>query len=240
MITWGYIDFTTGENIVPTEEDMYISDEEDTLSKVDTTYLWQRKHALKKRWNELTHEQRQEIQEDDEDECLRAMAWSGGVDDDLEHWESESEDSDDEAYNINTEIDRNYRVPPQPRNHESMVPAKEDTAAWQELSREMVMTTIPEVSDAEYEKAQAWRNHAKSNIKGEWNLPRYLMGDAFMRSRLVAPLPPLSEGNSQYEEQDDEVYDDDDDDDEDDDDDDDDDDEDEDDDNGEGDNMVDG
>ncbi|KAF4446071.1 hypothetical protein F53441_10252 [Fusarium austroafricanum] len=111
MMIWGYIDFDTGENLVPTEEEMYISDEEEKLSKADNAHHWQRKHALKKRWNELTPEQQQEIKDDDKDENLRAMAWSS-IDDEDEGCDRESDDESDDEYDINAEINRGYRMPP--------------------------------------------------------------------------------------------------------------------------------
>lgn len=113
MMVWGYIDFETGENLVPTEDEMYISDEDEKLNKTDNTHHWQRKHALKKRWNELPPEQQQEIKDDDADEHLRAMAWSSVDHEDLD-WDRESDDADDESdgeYDINAEINRGYRMP---------------------------------------------------------------------------------------------------------------------------------
>ncbi|KAF9763633.1 hypothetical protein IL306_003037 [Fusarium sp. DS 682] len=116
MMVWGYVDFETGENLVPTEEEMYISDEEEKLIKADNTHHWQRKHALKKRWDKLSPEQQQEIKEDDMDEHLRAMAWSS-VDNEDEDWDRESDDDgggndeSDGEYDINAEINRGYRMP---------------------------------------------------------------------------------------------------------------------------------
>ncbi|KAM0251979.1 hypothetical protein ACHAP5_001304 [Fusarium lateritium] len=122
MMVWGYIDFETGENIVPTEEDIYISDEEEKLGKTDRTHHWQRKHALKKRWAELTPEQQQEIKDDDNDEHLRAMAWSSVDNYNFRgDWESESEAESEGEYDLNAEIDRGYRMP--------AVPKKGSTAA---------------------------------------------------------------------------------------------------------------
>ncbi|KAF5529744.1 hypothetical protein FMEXI_13972 [Fusarium mexicanum] len=110
MMVWGYIDFETGENLVPTEDEMYISDEDEKLTKADNAHHWQRKHALKKRWTELTPEQQQDIKDDDADEHLRAMAWSSVDHEDLD-WDRESDDESDGEYDINTEINRGYRMP---------------------------------------------------------------------------------------------------------------------------------
>ncbi|KAF4955563.1 hypothetical protein FGADI_4537 [Fusarium gaditjirri] len=137
MMVWGYIDFETGENLVPTEEEMYISDEDEKLNKADSTHHWQRKHALKKRWNELTAEQQQEIKDDDADEHLRAMAWSSVDHEDLD-WDRESDDADDESdgeYDINAEINRGYRMPITSNERESPEDSMSDITAGGEAIR---------------------------------------------------------------------------------------------------------
>ncbi|KAI7768571.1 hypothetical protein LZL87_000118 [Fusarium oxysporum] len=137
MMVWGYIDFETGENLVPTEEEMYISDEDEKLNKADNTHHWQSKHALKKRWNELTPEQQQEIKEDDADEHLRAMAWSSVDHEDLD-WDRESDDADDESdgeYDINAEINRGYRMPATPNESSSSEDSMSDIPAGEEAIR---------------------------------------------------------------------------------------------------------
>ncbi|EGU79821.1 hypothetical protein FOXB_09680 [Fusarium oxysporum f. sp. conglutinans Fo5176] len=137
MMVWGYIDFETGENLVPTEEEMYISDEDEKLNKADNTHHWQRKHALKKRWNELTPEQQQEIKDDDADEHLRAMAWSSVDHEDLD-WDRESDDADDESdgeYDINAEINRGYRMPATPNESSSPEDSMSDIPAGGEAIR---------------------------------------------------------------------------------------------------------
>ncbi|EXL61737.1 hypothetical protein FOCG_00712 [Fusarium oxysporum f. sp. radicis-lycopersici 26381] len=137
MMVWGYIDFETGENLVPNEEEMYISDEDEKLNKADNTHHWQRKHALKKRWNELTPEQQQEIKDDDADEHLRAMAWSS-VDHEGLDWDRESDDADDESdgeYDINAEINRGYRMPATPNESSSPEDNMSDIPAGGEATR---------------------------------------------------------------------------------------------------------
>lgn len=197
MLLWGYIDFKTGENLVPTEEEMYISDEEEVLDGVDTTCHWQKRHALKKRWNQLTPEQRQEIEEDEEDERLRAMAWSAQYDPDEKNdrharkWDSESEDESDQEYDPNVEINRGYRMQALPKDQPSQVPSLDDKAAWSNLCNEFLMTTQVEVSDDEVAKASAWLKFSRANMVAPFDQDRYDMGDPFMRSR-IDWSPPLS------------------------------------------------
>lgn len=135
MVVWGYIDFSTGENLVPTEEEMYISDDENVLKHVDTRHHWKRKHTLKKRWNTLTPQQQQEIIDDDEDERLRSMAWCG--DSDSEDGEEEEEEEEDEcstaSYSLDDEIRRGVRLRPYVRGNPSGVPALDDNQAWIEF-----------------------------------------------------------------------------------------------------------
>lgn len=84
MVVWGYIDWETGENLVPSMEEMHISDEEEALADMDTTHHWRAKHAMKKKFESLTPEQQQDIIDEDEDERLRAMAWCGDETDDYD------------------------------------------------------------------------------------------------------------------------------------------------------------
>jgi hypothetical protein len=84
MVVWGYVNWETGENLVPTLEEMYISDEEQALKHMDTTHHWKLKHVMKKRFDSLSPEEQQKIIDDDEDDRLRAMAWCGDETDDYE------------------------------------------------------------------------------------------------------------------------------------------------------------
>jgi hypothetical protein len=77
MVVWGYIDFETGENLVPTEDELYISDDENVLAHMDTRHHWRRKHALKKQWTTLTPEQQQEIIAEDKRDNIRALQFCG-------------------------------------------------------------------------------------------------------------------------------------------------------------------
>ncbi|EEU44354.1 uncharacterized protein NECHADRAFT_49237 [Fusarium vanettenii 77-13-4] len=196
MLVWGYIDFKTGENLVPTEEEMYMSDEEEVLEDVDTTCWWQKRHALKKRWTELTPEQRQEIEEDEEDERLRAMAWSTQYDPDERNdrhaskWDSESEDESDQEYDPNVEINRGYRMQALPKDQPSQVPALDDKDAWRSLCSEFLLTTQVEVSDEAFAKATEWLKFSKANMVTPFDRDRYDIGDPFMRSRVDWKPPP--------------------------------------------------
>lgn len=89
MAVWGYFSWTTGENLMPTEEELYIEDEEDVVEAMDTTYHWKPKHALKKRWATLTEEERQDIIAEEDDERLRALAFANEDEGGGEDWYSE-------------------------------------------------------------------------------------------------------------------------------------------------------
>jgi hypothetical protein len=184
MMIWGYIDFETGENIVPTEEEMYISDEEAKLGRVDTSYLWQRKHALKKRWNKLSPEVQEEIKADDNDERLRGMAWSSV--DQYNHrgeWESESEsesDADDE-YDMNDEIERGYRLPslfgkhPKKKNTNKGDDAEEknplltfgeDPESWNTTITELFINSNPQVTYEQFQESRGWQRYMNAGNTG--------------------------------------------------------------------------
>ncbi|KAF5027849.1 hypothetical protein F66182_37 [Fusarium sp. NRRL 66182] len=172
MIIWGYIDFETGENVVPTEEEMYMSDEEETMAQADNAHHWQRKHALKKRWTELTPQQQQEIKDDDRDGRLRAMAWSStNKHDDSGEYESESE-SDTESdgeYDMNAEIECGYRMPKADAAERGM-PEAHDIEAWRSLCKELILDTIPEVNEADHDAAKSWETFVRNEQMRD-NLP---------------------------------------------------------------------
>ncbi|KYK61484.1 hypothetical protein DCS_02626 [Drechmeria coniospora] len=139
MMTWGYFHHDTGANIVPSEDEMYVSDEEMTLGHMDTSKMWQPKHARKNRWHTLNDAQKQEILDDDDDERLCILAWaeqnpdrivdmSGGV-------------PEDAAPSLEDEINRGFfvRRPPkhraaQQQQQTQQPPAADDAQGWAEFS----------------------------------------------------------------------------------------------------------
>lgn len=150
MVDWGHIDYRTGANLVPTEEEMYISDEERALAHMDTTLHWKKKHAQKKRWSELTPQQQQEIKDDDEDERLRLLAWAGqgpGEDDNDNDGSDADEDSDhdSETYNLNDEIDRGFILPDAAllAKLQPQVPKPNDEKGWGAFIDKILLTAPP-------------------------------------------------------------------------------------------------
>lgn len=158
MVAWGYFDYDTGENAVPSAEEMYISDEENSLAHMDTSQHWKPKHALKARWDELTAEQRQEIIDDDEDERLRAMAWCN---DDSSSDDDEADYSDDEKpYHPNDEMERGYVMPPPPQKlppPEAGVPQGTDRARWEEFVNRVMIGAPAQLENDEALRAQAFQ-----------------------------------------------------------------------------------
>lgn len=95
MVFWGHVDWKGRRNLVPTEEEMYMSDDElpplPDKGKYSSSGLygrcgnvpfeygnWQPKHAMKARWKTLTRDEKLAIVKDDEDEQLRAMEFEKG------------------------------------------------------------------------------------------------------------------------------------------------------------------
>ncbi|KAF3760143.1 hypothetical protein M406DRAFT_238095, partial [Cryphonectria parasitica EP155] len=89
MVFWGHVDWRRRRNLVPTEEEMYMSDDEmpplPKSGKYSHTGIygrcgnvpfdydnWQPKHAMKARWATLTREEKLAVVQDDNDEELRA------------------------------------------------------------------------------------------------------------------------------------------------------------------------
>lgn len=169
MVEWGHVDHRTGENLVPTEEEMYLSDEERVLANVDTTLHWKKKHVQKKRWDTLTPTEQQDIKDEDEDERLRLLAWAGTVsdDDDSEH--------DSETYDLNDEIDRGF-ILPEPSllpDTSRQVPAIDDEEGWMKYVNKFILTApdLDMCKDEELrhqslrEEVNAKRQENKENLK---------------------------------------------------------------------------
>ena len=159
MMLWGYVDLSTGENIVPMEEDMYISDEERVLAHADTSSHWKKKHALKKRFTELSEQQQQQIIDQDEDDTLRAMAWCGDSD--------EGEDTeDDDEHSLDDEINRGYILRDDLENC-SIKFSEEDPEAIKDFINEVLPTLVPELEEDEESRAQAWYNYDPNDIDND-------------------------------------------------------------------------
>ncbi|KAG8422374.1 hypothetical protein J3459_010424 [Metarhizium acridum] len=171
MMMWGYFDTRDGDNIVPTEEDMYISDEENVLKHMDTSHHWKKKHALKKKFFHLSAEEKQKILDDDEDDRLRALAWTGDA--------SEGDDDDDggeeHPYPLDEEINRGFIVR-SPRKDEKKVsvPEMNDKQGWEEFVNAALMTVAPDLGEDEGLRAQAWHNYSNDETEGQWDWQAWL------------------------------------------------------------------
>ncbi|VBB76267.1 Putative protein of unknown function [Podospora comata] len=101
MMTYGHVDYETGDNLVPSLEEMYMSDEDEEvktgLERVAGLHeneivngecgnvpfergMWQPKHARKVRWKELTDEEREEMIKEEEREMARKERVNKGMD----------------------------------------------------------------------------------------------------------------------------------------------------------------
>lgn len=169
MMIWGYFDWRTGENIVPSMEEMYIEDEDGILANVDTLEHWKPRHVLKKRWFDLTPEQQDEILSDEEDERLRAQAWCGNSDDDAGSLEGVSDSDSDKSLDLDEEINRSFIVPPQPRDHESTVPDVDNMQGWIDFVNESILGGIPvDLGEDEKIRAQAWGSYPDHDPGEDW------------------------------------------------------------------------
>jgi len=102
MLFYGRVDLNTGKNLVPSLEEMYMSDDEMPVEKARGIHggcgnvpfadnEWTPKLARKARWEELTDQEREDIVADDRDEIARAQAWE---DDSELDYEPEPDDFD--------------------------------------------------------------------------------------------------------------------------------------------------
>ncbi|KAI6364588.1 hypothetical protein MCOR25_005594 [Pyricularia grisea] len=116
MVVWGCIDFETGRNLVPTVEELYMSDDDDGGSRgirgpmpppggLDTLAGsvpleegdWRPHHAMRAVFETLTSEQQQAVVAAEEDEELIAQAWDGDSNMDLDGSDEDREDDNDDA-----------------------------------------------------------------------------------------------------------------------------------------------
>ncbi|KAJ4407675.1 hypothetical protein N0V82_009854 [Gnomoniopsis sp. IMI 355080] len=96
MMFWGHVDWKKRLNLVPTEDEMYMSDDElPSLPKTGKYAAhsmwgkcgnvpfefdsWQPKHSMKARWKTLTREEKLAIIKNDEDEQMRALPFEKDV-----------------------------------------------------------------------------------------------------------------------------------------------------------------
>lgn len=96
MVFWGHVDWKKRLNLVPTEEEMYMSDDELPPLPKTGHYAahglwgrcgnvpfdfdnWQPKHAMKARWKTLKREEKLAIIKDDQDEQMRALPFEKDV-----------------------------------------------------------------------------------------------------------------------------------------------------------------
>jgi hypothetical protein len=75
MMMWGHVDCRTGENLVPSEEELYMSDSEGEEVPFRENEDWLPRHARKKRWETLTREEKKQVLAEEENEKLMALAW---------------------------------------------------------------------------------------------------------------------------------------------------------------------
>lgn len=92
MVFWGHVDWQERRNLIPTEEEMYMSDEDEeplpayglfsrtgTFGKCGNVPFeydnWQPKHAMKARWETLRREEKQWVVKDDNREQEDTLVW---------------------------------------------------------------------------------------------------------------------------------------------------------------------
>lgn len=144
MVFWGHVDWKKRLNLVPTEEEMYMSDDELPPLPKTGNYAahglwgrcgnvpfdfdnWQPKHAMKARWKTLKREEKLAIIKDDQNEQLRALPFEKDVGE--KFW--------DLPYNSNDRAHPDY--------------SDGDETASGESDDEDVDTEMGEASDEDYE-----------------------------------------------------------------------------------------
>ncbi|PHH78104.1 hypothetical protein CDD80_7397 [Ophiocordyceps camponoti-rufipedis] len=176
MMCWGNFDWDTGENLVPTADEMYISDDDRVLAGVDTGSMWQPRHALKKRWNDLTPSQRERITADDDDERLRALAWAADrpLSITSEHARLVTRGVTHLTPALDDEINRGCIIrppetfcPPSPtsrrqRGHHQPPSPTDTPSVWRDFTNDVFVGLTPGVDGDELLRAETWHNYSQS------------------------------------------------------------------------------
>ncbi|KJZ80432.1 hypothetical protein HIM_00282 [Hirsutella minnesotensis 3608] len=174
MLTWGYWDWNTGENLVPTEDEMYFSDEEKVLADVETSFLWQRKHAMKKRWSKLSPEEQQEIRRDDEDDYLHSLVWAVGHPGDTEAETLQREPSLDDEINRGCIVHKEESPLHGSQSKLKAPSLTDDPSAWAEFGNRVLLNYPPEFSEDELLRAESWNNHRPEGEEADWDWTTWL------------------------------------------------------------------
>ncbi|KAJ6438469.1 histidine kinase group protein [Purpureocillium lavendulum] len=179
MAVWGYYNWFTGDNIVPTEEEIYISDEERALSHMDTSHHWKKKHALKKRWQTLSPEMQRLVREADEDERVLAMAWAAerklvredtGSDDDVDvdvDIDIDGGVGTRRTPTLDDEITRGVIIQ-KPKPTLKPPTSTSDLADWAAFSSRALSGQPCKAADDEQLRAQAEYNYGADTVDWDW------------------------------------------------------------------------
>ncbi|OAA74062.1 hypothetical protein ISF_00963 [Cordyceps fumosorosea ARSEF 2679] len=170
MMMWGYVDWASGENLVPEEEELRVVCEETAaaLERSDTTHHWRPRHARKKRFDALPPAEQRRILDEDEDERLRAMAWCGEIDD-YSSAPSDDDEGGSAGCSIEDEMTRGYLVPP--RDDEVVVPGVGDADGWVDFVNDVLAGggLAPEINGEEALRAQAWQSYQDVEMDADWD-----------------------------------------------------------------------
>lgn len=73
MALWGLVDWQACRGTIPSEEEMYLSDEDEMLERVDTSGMYKMRHPKKARWDTLTETEKEEIRVEERLEEMQAV-----------------------------------------------------------------------------------------------------------------------------------------------------------------------
>lgn len=73
MGLWGHVDWKSGRPAIPSENEMYLEDEDELLERVDTSVMFKMRHPKKLRWDTLTEAEKEEIRIEERLEEMQAV-----------------------------------------------------------------------------------------------------------------------------------------------------------------------
>ncbi|SPN97608.1 uncharacterized protein DNG_01120 [Cephalotrichum gorgonifer] len=183
MSLWGMADWRTGASLIPTEEEMYLSDEDELLERVDTTVMYKMRHPKKARWDTLTEEEKEEIRMEERLEEMQAVKVSRCIgcpkqDGTVEAHQKGSlpvvRMTDRENYDLNWEARRGWASMRMTKEEMEEAleelplyerqPADEEQRRLEVEVRDGLMRAKDMVTEDEKLKAQAWYNYDEDDL----------------------------------------------------------------------------
>lgn len=183
MALWGMVDWSDSRPAIPREEEIYLSDEDELLERVDTSVMFKMRHPMKRRWATLTVEQKEEIRIEERIEemqavklarCTRYAKKDGTM---AQYPKGELpvlRMTDKDNYNLNWETRRGWTVQHMTKEDKKEAleemplyerqPTEEEREELEKRVKDELFRAKDLVTEDEKLKAQAWYNYDEEDL----------------------------------------------------------------------------